>query len=421
MRILMLRPSYFPEISGGTHLAVDLVEDLIKEGNEIKLIVPMPARMDSEIIEEYKKQKKQKSFDGKLEIIRLKNKFNEKNIFFRALRMLNIALKMFIYIIKEKEIDVIISHSMPVFLGPLAAIGGKIRKIPVIYWEQDIVSESIKSTKIIEKGFKSKLLYLIAYKLEKISSKYSEHIITISKEFKNRQMKLGKKVNDVDIVYNWIDTEQLVPIERDKNYLFDKFNLDRKDFYITYCGNLGLPQNVEIFIDAAKELQHIKDLKFVIFGNGVRRKEIERYLSEADLDNCQLLPLQPLKEASYVYSLGDVGVVIGRKGTSRNGFPSKTWSILAAGQAIISCFDLDSELTTFVKEGNCGIAIEPDSSEKLKEAVLQMYNNREQTKAFGENSRNYVKEKFSRLMATKKFIEVINQVKEEYKGRKSKK
>src|SRR5699024_5619990 len=147
---------------------------------------PMPTRVDKRVLEEYDNKEKEYLYDNKLEIIRLKNMFTEKNIFSRVFRMLNMALKMFKYIMLEKKVDIIISHSMPVFLGPLAAIGGKIRKIPVVYWEQDIVSESIVSTKIVGNGVKSKILYKIATNLEKITSKFSTHIITISKNFKER-------------------------------------------------------------------------------------------------------------------------------------------------------------------------------------------------------------------------------------------
>ena len=103
MKILMLRPSYYPQISGGTHLAMDLVEDLIKDGHQIKLIVPMPTRMEQTIIDEYKNKKIEELYDGNLEIVRLTNRFSEKNIVSRALRMLNTAFKMFKCIIKEKQ------------------------------------------------------------------------------------------------------------------------------------------------------------------------------------------------------------------------------------------------------------------------------------------------------------------------------
>lgn len=406
MKIIMLRPSYYPEISGGTHLAMDLVEDMINQGIEVNLIVPSSYRKNRNY--ELNLSNYEEKFDGNLKINRVSVDFPESNIIFRAIRMLLITIKMMYIAIKIENINLIVSHSMPPFLGPLCVLIGKVKSIPVLYWEQDILSESLITTGVANKGVKKKILFNIAKILENISSKGSKHIITISNKFVNRQIKMGKNKDDVTCIYNWIDTDILYPIARKDNKLFNKFGLDKNKFYVTYCGNLGIPQNVEILVDAAKNLKYIKDLQIVIFGDGVRKNKIQDYINQYKLDNVKLLPLQPLEDAKYVYSLGDVGVVIGKKGTSNNGFPSKTWSIMAAGQAMISCFDIDSELSNFVKEGKCGISIEPDNANKLEYAILQLYNNREQVKVYGMNSRNYVVKNFGRKAATSKFIQIVN-------------
>lgn len=408
MKVIMLRPSYYPEISGGTHLAVDLVEDIVKHGIEIELIVPASYRKNKnhhQVLPSYEEQ-----FDGKLKIHRVNVDFPESNIFYRAVRMLLLTNKMMNVAYKVKDSNLIISHSMPPFLGPICVFIGKVRRIPVLYWEQDILSESLITTGVASRGIKKKVLFNIAKRLEKISSKGSTHIITISNLFVRRQLKMGKHENDVTCVYNWIDTSELYPVERDDNKLFDEFNLDKKNFFVTYCGNLGIPQNVEILVEAAKKLESIQDLEVVIFGDGVRKEQIKEYINQNKVKNVKLFPLQPLEDAKYVYSLGDVGIVIGKKGTARNGFPSKTWSIMAAGQAMISCFDLDSELSEFVRDGKCGISIEPDNADQLAEAILTLYNNKEQTKKYGANSRIYVDKYFSRDAATQKFIEIIQKI-----------
>lgn len=408
MKIIMLRPSYYPEISGGTHLAVDLVEDIVKEGIEIELIVPDSYRKKKNhqgVLPSYEEQ-----FDGKLKIHRVSVDFSESNIIYRVIRMLLITSKMLKVAYKVKESQLIVSHSMPPFLGPLCVLIGNFRRIPVLYWEQDILSESLITTGVASKGLKKKVLFNVARILERISSKGSKHIITISDLFVQRQLKLGKKEEDVTCIYNWIDTTQVYPVERENNKLFEKFNLDKDKFYITYCGNLGIPQNVEILVEAAKGLQDIDDLEIIIFGDGVRKDKIKECIRNYNLKNIKLFPLQPLEDAKYVYSLGNVGVVIGKAGTARNGFPSKTWSIMAAGQAMISCFDIESELSTFVRQGECGISIEPDSPGRLKEAIVALYNNKEQTQTYGRNSRKYVEQNFGRDAATGKFISIINKI-----------
>ena len=67
MKVLMLRPSYVPEISGGTHLAVDLVEDMIANDIEVILVVPAPFRVDDKVKEEVPESKNSKrNLIGKL-------------------------------------------------------------------------------------------------------------------------------------------------------------------------------------------------------------------------------------------------------------------------------------------------------------------------------------------------------------------
>lgn len=410
MKILMFRPSYYPEISGGTHLGIDLIADLIAAGHEVVLVTPAPWRVSEEIKLKYRNMKIEEQYSGKLKINRVYVSANEKSITSRAIRMLLLTLGMFFRALREKNVDIIMSHSMPVFIGPISVLLKKLKRVPLLYLESDVVSESIISTGIAKEGLKKKLLYSMGKLLEKISLKGSEYIITVSDLFRKRNIDAGIPKDKIEVIYNWIDTNKVAPIPRKDNILFDRFNLDRDKFYITYCGNLGLPQNVEIIIDAAKNLEQNKEIEFVIIGGGVRQKEIQQYIVNSNTSNIKFFPLQPLEEVSYVYSLGDVGIVLGKKGTSKNGFPSKTWTMMATGQAIISCFDLESELSSSVIEGECGIAIEPDSPEKLKQAILEMYNNKKNTQRFGLNSRKYVHENYSRKIATNKYINALEKL-----------
>ncbi|MFP7299081.1 glycosyltransferase family 4 protein [Neobacillus niacini] len=410
MKILMFRPTYYPEISGGTHLGIDLIKDLIKAGHEVVLITPAPWRVSEDIKLKYKNMKIEKQYNDKLIINRVYISANEKSITSRAVRMLLLTLGMSFRALKEKNVDIIMSHSMPVFIGPISVLLKKLKRVPLLYLESDVVSESVISTGIAKEGLKKKLLYSMGKTLEKISLKGSEYIITVSELFRKRNIDDGIPKEKIEVIYNWIDTNKVTPIPRKDNILFDRFQLDRDKFYVTYCGNLGLPQNVEIIVDAAKGLEQIKDLEFVIIGGGVRQKEIKQYIDDSNATNIKFFPLQPLEEVSYVYSLGDVGVVLGKKGTSKNGFPSKTWTMMSTGQAIISCFDLESELSASVIEGECGIAIEPDSPEKLKQAILEMYNNKQYAKRCGLNSRRYVNEYFSRKIATRKYINALEKL-----------
>lgn len=398
MKIVMLRPSYIPELSAGNHLAVNLVEDFKAAGYDIELIVPV----GSSFIEN-----KTNRYD--YPVHRIKSKFIGTSTLKRMLRYIDTSIKMFFVLMRVKNADIILSHSMPPTIGPLSVLAGKIKKIPVVYWEQDIVSQSIITTGITRKKFTRQIFYSVSKVLENISLKGCTQIITISQKFKKQHITDGINPSKVDVIYNWIDTNKIYPIPREDNSLFDKYNLDRNKFYVTYCGNLGVPQNVEIMVDTAEMLQG-EDIQFIIIGGGSREENIKSYIQEKRLQNLKIFPLEPLENANEVYNIGDIGLVIAKAGTSNNGFPSKTWSILSAGQVIISCFDLDSELSNFVAESKSGIVVEPDSPEKLKNAILEIYNLEDKGALLSSNARRFVYENFERNISTQRFIQVIENV-----------
>lgn len=404
MKMVMLRPSYLPEQSGGNHLAVNLVEDIIAYGHEVEVIVPVSNSFSEKAVK-----------DLGYPVHRITSNIRGNSTVYRIFKYITDSLRLFIKLMRIKDVDLIMSHSMPPILGPLCILVGKLRNVPVLYWEQDIVSESIKTTGITNSSKTTNLFSNIALSLEKVSLKGSNYIVTISEKFKQIRMNQGIDKEKIDVIYNWIDTNEIYPILREENFLFEKYNLNKEKFIITYCGNLGIPQNVEIMIDAAKKLERHTDIEFIIFGGGSRESEIKSYIQKKQPSNLKMYPLEPLENAREVYNVGDIGLVIAKEGTSNNGFPSKTWSILSAGQSIISCFDIDSELSTMIRESNAGISVEPDSSEKLKEAILKIYHSEDRGKSYGENARDFVKGNHSRELATYKFINIINELTAEEK------
>lgn len=398
MKIIMMRPTYKPELSGGTHLAADLVEDMIKKGHTVKLITPISRKYLDRV-----------NVDAdECEIVRVVSKYEKKDVLSRVLRYVDVSRMMYKEALKIQDADVIMTHSMPPLLGPLGVKLGRKKKLPVVYWEQDIVSDSLISTGVFGKGnLKQKIAYGYSRRLERKTEKGSTHIITISERFKRNHIERGIPEEKIDIVYNWIDTDQIYPVERRDNPLFDELDIPRDKFIVTYCGNLGVPQNVEIMIEAAEMLQENKEILFVIIGGGSREKRIKEIVEQKTLPNLKLYPLQPLERSHFVYSIGDVGLVIGKAGTSKNGFPSKTWSIMAAGQAMIACFDEDSELCGFVRSGNCGITVAPDSPALLAGAVEQLFSDRGKCEEMKKNAREYVTKNFGREAATGRIVEIV--------------
>jgi glycosyltransferase involved in cell wall biosynthesis len=219
-------------------------------------------------------------------------------------------------------------------------------------------------------------------------------------------MAKGVPEEKIVVVYNWVDEEAVKHVPREENVLFDRYGLDRSKFYITYCGNIGLTQNLQMLTEVAKEMEVNEDIQFVLVGNGAYKEELERIIQDKQIKNITLLPFQPYEEISHVFSLGDVSLVISKPGVGENSVPSKTWSILSASRPVLANFD-ENELKTIVDENQCGIFTKAGDKDAFKQAIMDLYNDRERCKQLGENGREFILKNLTRAVGTQKYVDVI--------------
>ena len=181
-----------------------------------------------------------------------------------------------------------------------------------------------------------------------------------------------------------------------------------------YNGNIDLTQNLDMLIEAAKELEHrteadgqvYEDIHFVIIGEGIYKEKIEEMVKEQKIKNITLLPFQPYEEISHVFSLGDVSLIICRPEVGANSVPSKTWSIMSASRPVLVSFD-ENELKDIIEKNHCGIFTKAGDKEAFIDAILQLYNNRSLCKDLGRNGRKFIMENLTKEIGTKKYVDVI--------------
>ena len=137
---------------------------------------------------------------------------------------------------------------------------------------------------------------------------------------------------------------------------------------------------------------------------------MEQQIREKNLDNIKLISFLPYNEISYVFSLGDVGLVISKPGIGTNSVPSKTWSIMCAERAVLASFDKDSELGDVITESKCGMCISPDDADGLVEAILRMKNNPDECRRYGENGRRYTLANLTKEIGCNKLSKLISDV-----------
>ncbi|MBR5841880.1 MAG: glycosyltransferase family 4 protein [Bacteroidaceae bacterium] len=404
MKILLLPAYFYPEQAASSYLGDNIRQAMCEAGCDLELYAPMPTRgISKEVREEYKKRKLEHWHDGKLDIHRFSMYGEGKNPILRALRYMLCWCAQFWKGLRTKDIDLIYLASTPPIQGVLGGLLKKIKKVPFVYNLQDIFPDSLAGTGLAKKGG---LLWKIGRVIEDFTYRNADKIIVISEDFKRNIMAKGVPEEKIVVVYNWVDEEAVKHVPREENKLFDAYGLDRSKFYITYSGNIGLTQNMDLLLEVAKELEMSTDIQFVLIGEGAYKKRVQEIIAEQNIGNVTLLPFQPYEDISHVFSLGDAGLVISKPGVGENSVPSKTWSILSASRPVLANFD-ENELKTIVAGNQCGIFTKAGDKEAFKQAILDLYNDRARCEQLGRNGREFILKNLTRAVGTQKYVDVI--------------
>ena len=410
MRILHL-PAYFqPEQAASSYLMDGMYQAFTKNNMEMLVYTPVPTRgIKDEVKEEYRNRIHETLYDDKMEVYRLRLMDEGRNAIARAFRYFISCWKQFwkgAFSKEARKCDVLFVFSTPPIQGAMAGLVKKFNRMPLVYNLQDIFPDSLVGTGLAKKDG---LLWKIGRVIENFTYRNADKIIVISEDFKKNIMAKGVPEDKIEVIYNWVDQNAVIDVPREENKLFDKYNLDRSKFYVTYNGNIGLTQNMDMLLDVAKELEGYKDIHFVLVGNGAYIDNVKQIINDKNICNVHLLPFQPYEDISHVFSLGDVSLVISKPGVGANSVPSKTWSIMSASRPVLANFD-ENELKDIIENNKCGIFTKAGDKQAFIDAILKLYNNRVLCKEYGQNGRDFVMKNLTKEVGTKKYVNVIKSV-----------
>ena len=432
MKVMQLTGYCLPEKAASIYLTENRLEAFAEAGFDTVIWASRPTRgLSDEEYQEYKNKKLETMYGGKVTVHRFAMYREGKNPLLRALRYsLNWIIQLWKGL-REKDVDCIYLASTPPIQGMLGAFIKKFRGIPFVYNLQDIFPDSLFNNGLANKGG---MLWKIGRVIENFTYKHADKIIVISEDFKKNIMAKGVPEDKIAVVYNWVDQNAVVEVKREENKLFDKYGLDREKFYVTYNGNIGLSQNMEMLLAVAEEFQSSKvsevsssndsetseatetlkpaetsNIQFVLVGEGAALESVKQTIAEKKLENVHLLPFQPYEDISHVFSLGDASLVISKPGTGAASVPSKTWSIMSASRPVLANFD-ENELKDILAGNECGIFTKAGDKEAFKKSIIKLYENRELCKKYGTNGRQFVMDNLTREVGTQKYVDVIKEV-----------
>jgi colanic acid biosynthesis glycosyl transferase WcaI len=300
--------------------------------------------------------------------------------------------------------DLILAPSPPLTIGLSAAFLAAVRGIPYIYNVQEIYPDIAVSLGVV----RNRRIIRLLERLEQFIYARATTVVVISENFRRRLLAKGVPADKVRVIPNFVDVDIIRPGDRVNDFAVQ--HQLAKRFVILYAGNIGLSQDFESIVDAARRLCNWKEIVFLIVGDGARREWLTEAIGRSGAGNVRLLPYQPRSLVSQLYASSDACLVPLRPGMASGTFPSKIYTIMAAGRPVLVSAEADTDLASIVTRTRCGLVIPPGDAVALADAVETLYSRRHTLEDMGRRGRDYVVKYHSQGAVALQYHDLVQEV-----------
>ena len=286
---------------------------------------------------------------------------------------------------RDTHYDLIFAVSNP----PINSfLGLKLKKLfhaPFVYMNWDLYPQ------VIEESMSNPVVQMVCKGWNWWNSRNYpkiDRMLTIGTVMAESLVKPLKTPIPVEVLPIAVDIDYLKPISKEENPFCIENDLVDK-FVVLYSGKMGLGHNIELILEAAEKLKENRNICFVFIGDGPKYPVVENFIKEHHSENIKLFPLQPDNVFPYSMACGDVGVVAQEAKMAHLFMPSKTYSMMACGQAILGIGTDHDDLYRLIHEygiGRCVVDGELDSLVQTIEELFGDYRKLEVLKAASRNT-----------------------------------
>lgn len=269
----------------------------------------------------------------------------------RALHLLSFSFSslapMLHAALREKP-DAVICIAPSIVGSPISLLAAKIAGATSWLHIQDYEIDAAFNMSVMEGEFKKRLFM----KLEQVILTSFDQISSISPAMVERAKSKGVATDRVVEIRNWVDADTIYPL-KDRSPYRKIWGISDDDIVALYSGNMGTKQGLEIIVEAARQIEPNRHIKFVVCGDGPA-KSLLMSLARG-LSNLQFHPLQPSEALNDLLNAADIHLLPQRPGASDIVLPSKLTGMLASGRPVVATAPKTSDLAKEI--GHAGITV----------------------------------------------------------------
>ncbi|MDZ7290449.1 MAG: glycosyltransferase family 4 protein [candidate division KSB1 bacterium] len=211
------------------------------------------------------------------------------------------------------------------------------------------------------------------------------------------------------IIPNWCDPNLVHVLPKTESQFAQQHQLHDK-FVVLFSGNMGWRQRLEILLDVAEKMLDAP-IRFVFIGEGAKKNKLVESAKARGLHNVLFFPYQPRTQMEHSLAAADVAVVSQEREVIGCGVPSKIYTNMASGRALLGLASQPCELTDLIREVNCGWNFDEDhDADAIAEKLRELIRNPSEAIKAGQRARRYFEQHFTLQIAAAKYEKLIKEL-----------
>jgi glycosyltransferase involved in cell wall biosynthesis len=326
-----------------------------------------------------------------------------RSYFWRIVSFLSFMFSSVWTALQVRDVDLVMGTTPPIFQAVSSWVVSLVRRKPFLLEVRDLWPEFGIGMGVL----KNPLIIAMSRWLENFLYARATHILVNSPAYRKYLLEKGIPEKKVTFIPYGTDVDMFNP-QLDGMEIRRKLGVDDK-FVVVYAGALGAANDIYTILRAADRLRSEPRIRFVLFGDGKERGNIEVEARHRKLENVIIAGVYPKKEMPHVLASSDICLAILQNITMfRTTYPNKVFDYMAAGRATVLV--IDGVIRDVIETSAGGVFVEPGDDEQLARTVLELSNDPERVRQMGMNARKYLVEHLDRrdrLDETLRFLQTL--------------
>ncbi|MBD3413420.1 MAG: glycosyltransferase [Candidatus Aminicenantes bacterium] len=398
--LLFLNRSFYPDVESTGQLLTELCEDLAQD-SDVHVVCGNPLYRTVKT-----RRMISRSSYKNITIWRVNNfTLSKKHLWSRLINLASYFALCFFKVMGFQKVSCVISETDPPLLGLIALAYSRLRRVPFVYYVQDLWP----NVGIVNQKLTNPLVIKVLKRANQFLYLRARSIVVPGRDMKIRLSRENQvPLSKIHVVPNWADPVQIKPVAMEENPFFKRHFKGK--FVVMYSGNIGLSQDMENILYAADQLKDKEEILFVLIGEGASKKRVVDLSCSLGLTNVKFFTYQDKKDLKFTLGAAHIHLVTMNRGMGGIIVPSKIYGIMAAAKPYIAALDQQSEVHRLTQEFNCGISTEPSDVKGLRASVMWAYTHQTEIQEMGKRGRRALEQHYSRDLCTQKFQNVIHQI-----------